>query len=78
MATNIVTKYVGPEGAKGSRILAKGAGKQRTVNYDDALSSERNHGLAAGTLAQALGLPWSDNIVHLSSQDGCKHTFSWV
>lgn len=36
------------------QILAKGAGKQRTLTYDPALSVARNHGLAAGTLARVL------------------------
>lgn len=36
------------------QILAKSAGKQRTLTYDPALSVARNHGLAAGTLACVL------------------------
>ena len=37
-----------------AQVRAKGAGKQRTIAYDHALSHERNHGLAAGTLALVL------------------------
>lgn len=41
--------------AKGTgQILARGNGKQRTVAYDQALSSRANHGSAAGTLALVL------------------------
>lgn len=37
-----------------AQILAKGAGKQRTIAYDHALSHERNIGNGAGTLALVL------------------------
>lgn len=64
-------------GSGRSQILAKGGGKQRTVNYDDSRSSDWNHGTAAGTLALALGLSWSPNIEHDMSPDGTKHGFAF-
>lgn len=58
-----------------AKIVAKGAGKQRTINYDHGVSHERNHGTAAGTLALALGLSDSPEIQH-ETVDGRKHRFS--
>ena len=69
----ITTKYTTTSTGAG-RILAKGAGKQRTLPYDQARSAERNHGEAAGELAKALGLSWSDSIVHMGFNDG-THKF---
>lgn len=60
-----------------SQIVAKGGGKQRTVSVDLSKSSDWNHGNAAGTLALALGLKWSDSIGHDSNDSGTKHGFSW-
>ena len=60
-----------------SQILAKGGGKQRTVGYRPEWSSDRNHGYAAGVLAEVLGLSWGDNITHDQTYDGCRHFFSW-
>jgi len=37
-----------------AQVKATGAGRQRTIAYDHALSHERNHGEAAGTLALVL------------------------
>lgn len=39
------------------RITAKGGGKQRTVNYDHALSIRDNHRAAAEALAEAHNRP---------------------
>lgn len=72
---NIRTRYTSNANGCG-QILAKGAGRQRTVSYDDALSSDANHGNAAGTLALALGLKWSENIVH-TVLDGPVHVFEF-
>ena len=58
------------------KVTAKGAGRQRTVAYDQAVSAERNHGNAAGELAKALGLPWSDGITHMGFNDG-THKFNF-
>lgn len=76
MSTIIRTAYSTNANGAG-RIVAKGAGKQRTVSLDLSKSSEWNHGNAAGTLALTLGLPWSDAIEHDSSDDGTKHGFAW-
>ena len=61
-----------------SQILAKGGGKQRTVNFDASKSSDWNHGTAAGVLALALGLAWHDGIEHDQNDSGTKHGFAWT
>lgn len=58
------------------QILAKGAGRQRTVAYNDAHSPEWNHGNAAGELALALGLAWHDDIAH-GYKSATVHTFKF-
>lgn len=64
--------------AKGtSQITAKGGGHQRTVPFNPAWSTARNHGNAAGTLAQMLGLDWHDGIEHDSNDSGSVHTFAF-
>lgn len=73
---NITTVYKTNHNGTG-QILAKGGGKQRTVEYDHALSADRNHGTAAGVLALALGLTWHDGITHDASESSVKgHRFS--
>jgi hypothetical protein len=73
---NITTKYTTTGKGEG-RILAKGGGKQRTLPYDHSASIPRNHGLAAGELAKALGLTWDENrITHMGFADG-THKFVW-
>ena len=71
----ITTTYKTNDKGQG-RITAKGGGKQRTVAYDHSASPDRNHGLAAGTLALALGLNAqdADNAQHTNNHDG-THTF---
>lgn len=50
---NLTTTYsTKPNGA--GKITAKGQGKQRSVNYDPALSVDANHGGAAGALLTVL------------------------
>lgn len=49
-------------------------GKVRTVSVDLSKSDDWNMGAAAGTLALALDLPWSDGIVHHVLNDG-QHRF---
>jgi hypothetical protein len=71
----IRTQYKANHNGTG-QIVAKGGGRQRTVQYADALSSDANHGAAAGELAQALGLEWSDTITHEHLDDG-RHLFVW-
>jgi hypothetical protein len=58
-------------------VVATGFGKQRTVRYDHAVSVDRNHGLAAGTLALALGIGWDDSIRHEVTGNGfsARHRF---
>lgn len=71
--TTITTTFKST-GATG-RITAKGGGKQRTVDFDPRQSANHNHGVAAGTLAKALGLTWHDNITHMGFNDG-THKFN--
>ena len=72
----ITTKYSNKNLMGTGQIVAKGAGRQRTVNYNHAKSSEWNHGVAAGTLAVVLGLKWSDGITHMGFNDG-THKFNF-
>lgn len=78
----INTKYQTNANGRG-QILATGAGRQRTSNYDDAKSLRWNHGNAAGTLALVLvqgrtarRLAAETAKVVKTSEDGCKMTFS--
>ena len=73
MTFTITTKYTSTANGQG-RIVAKGRGKQRTIPYDHGSSAQRNHGIAAGTLAQALGVEWSTGITHMGFADG-THKF---
>lgn len=57
MATTIRTRYVGPRGPRGSRIIATGAGRQRTTPYPHHLAQgARAHAYAAVLLAERLGI----------------------
>lgn len=76
MQTVIRTAYT-TTATGASRIVAKGGGKQRTIPFDPAVSSDRNHGNAAGTLGLVLGLKWSDDIAHDSNDSGTKHGFAF-
>jgi hypothetical protein len=76
MRTVIRTKYTTTATGAG-RILAKGGGRQKTINYDQSISSDRNHGNAAGELALMLGLPWHDGIVHDCNDSGTMHGFEF-
>lgn len=69
---NITTKHTSNASGR-SQVIAKGGGKQRTVNVDPSKSADWNHGNAAGTLALVLGLKWSDGIQHTSHPSG--HAF---
>lgn len=73
---NIKTKY--KTNANGTaQIVAKGNGKQKTVNVDHSKSLDWNHGNAAGTLALALEYPKHGDITHDSNDSGTEHTFIW-
>ena len=71
--TVIRTQYVNVNGTP--KVVAKGKGKQRTIPFDLARSSDYNHGHAAGTLAVALGLNWHGGIIHDSNDAGTQHGF---
>lgn len=58
-----------------SQVLARGEGRQRTVNWDAQRSTDWNHGNAAGTLGLVLGLEWRDGISHRQTDDGTEHMF---
>lgn len=51
---NIVTTLTHTDKGR-PQIVAKGGKKQKTVNYDHALSHDANHGIAAAALVQRLG-----------------------
>lgn len=70
----ITTKHTSTATGAG-RVLAKGGGKQRTIEWDHSVSSARNHGNAAGELALALGLSWHDDITH-NNVDNSTHKFN--
>lgn len=59
-----------------AQIVAKGGGKQRTINVDHSKSLAHSHGVAAGTLALVLGLQDGD-IAHQSNQHDTVHIFTW-
>lgn len=73
--TTIRTEYKNVNGTP--KVVAKGGGKQRTINWDLARGTDWNHGTAAGTLALALGLSWHDGIDHDSNDSGTKHCFQF-
>jgi hypothetical protein len=52
MRQAIVTKYLGPVGAKGSRVKATAYAGSVTLEWDDALNSEDNHKRAATALVK--------------------------
>lgn len=55
---------------KGTKVTAKGAGKQRTVDLIPTLSNATNHGLAAGNLASALGHSFQGVTITLHDDNG--------
>lgn len=65
----ITTTYKSNASGTG-QIVAKGGGKQRTVNYDPALSKAANHGAAAGALGAAHGAPFQGVTIMLSMDNG--------
>jgi hypothetical protein len=75
MQTIIRTEYRNVNGTP--KVTARGAGRQKTIPFDLAVSSERNHGNAAGELALLLGLSWSNAIEHDSNDSGTKHGFAF-
>lgn len=72
---NITTKHQPATDTKPATILARGAGKQRTVAYDPSKSADWSHGNAAGVLGLALGLSWSDNITREDTDTGIRFNF---
>jgi hypothetical protein len=51
----IETKYMGPTNYRGSRIKATAYAGSITISYDDALSPEENHLMAAKALMAKFG-----------------------
>jgi hypothetical protein len=58
-------------------VSVNGKRRQRTVRWDHARSAAWNHGNAAGVLAEAVDLGWSDKVQHDSTEDGRVHLFLW-
>jgi hypothetical protein len=75
----IRTKYQTNANGRG-QILATSGGKQKTHNYDDAVSAERNHGRAAAALILAKFPETANGWLHggtdESSEDGTVHVFT--
>lgn len=69
----IVTKYLGPTNARGSRVKATCQAGSRTIVWDDALNDERNHESAAKNLASVWG--WGTDLVGGGLPDG---SMVWV
>lgn len=80
---NITTRHTSNSKGTG-QVLARGGGKQRTLTWDHAASSDTNHGRAAGELLLAhfgtVGQPALDdlmsNITHTVKDDG-SHRFTF-
>lgn len=54
MKLTIKTTYQGPTDTRGSRILAKGGGRQLTQPYDYSVSTSQAHEQAASALARLI------------------------
>lgn len=79
MSTNITTTYGTRKDGSGI-IVAKGAGKQKTVSYNPEKDAGYNHGAAAGTLLRDLVRPERRQFLiatakHIDLGDG-KHRFT--
>lgn len=55
MYKSIETKYYGPGSVKSSRIRVRCAARTIFVPYDDSMSTDNNHILAAKQLAMQMG-----------------------
>lgn len=53
----VSVRYSGPTDTRGSRWVAKGAGRQVSLPYDYTLSADANALEAVKALAKVLGLP---------------------
>lgn len=60
-----------------TQVVAKGAGKQRTVSWQQDKSTAWNHGYAAAHLAVVLGLTYHDGVTHTMNEAGTKHEFTF-
>lgn len=74
MTQAIITKYLGPAGARGSRIKATCASGSVTVGYPHELSGQAVHRFAADALCRKLG--WdSSNLIGGSTSTGYAFVF---
>lgn len=73
MRQAIVTKYLGPTNARGSRVKATCQAGSVTLSWDDALDSEANHHAAAQALARKLG--WSGRLIGGGLPDGTGNAY---
>ena len=72
MCQAIKTKYIGPTNSKGSRVKATCDAGSITINWQDALNTERNHAAARDALCVKLGwtryydwtIGWIDNAAY--------------
>lgn len=76
MHTIIKTRYFGPIGFRGSKIVAKCGGRQATFYYDCSMSSEDNHTEAARKLGRKLGLDFKAlQDIECIREDGTRREF---
>ena len=61
MGQAIVTKYLRPTDCRGSRVKATAQAGSVTVEWDDALDADENHGRAAAALARKFG--WKGRLI---------------
>lgn len=87
---NVRTAYKTNAAGRG-QIVAKAGDRQKTTNYDDALSMAQNHGVAAANLLLAKGSEIMANatvadlvarldagqVKHVSNESGTVHRFTF-
>lgn len=75
MATTIHTRYVGPRGYVGARIVARGGGRQVTVPYPHELNQgEQAHAYAASRLVSVLDVPpWMLPMLTRATDDPARY-----
>ena len=70
---SISTSYSGATDTRGSRIIARGMGRQATIPYDYALRTLDLHDKAARTLAERLGVALAQDPC-----DGTSTGWRWI
>ncbi len=77
----ITTKYSGPTDTRGSKIVARGFGRQLTIAYNNALNSDENHKLAAEKLMDKVNSTPGSQIIYghylFGKWDDKKNGYVW-